>query len=79
MVRPDKVTNTFPHAPEQAPAASLVCIGFKGGAEVDVMSFIDPKPLLHHVWMRQSRRRPPALFASASRTGAEVNAISLPG
>lgn len=34
MVRPDKVATAFPLAPEEAPAASLVCIGFKDGAEV---------------------------------------------
>lgn len=34
VVRPDKVTTTFPHAPDRAPAAQLVCIGFKDGAEV---------------------------------------------
>ena len=34
VVRPDKVATTFPHAPDCAPLAQLVCIGFKDGAEV---------------------------------------------
>lgn len=37
VVRPDKVAIEFPHAPEKAPAASLVCIGFKDGSKVTLI------------------------------------------
>lgn len=38
VVRPDKVQTDYPHAPETAPAASLVCVGFKDGSEVRQVS-----------------------------------------
>ncbi len=34
VVRPDKVVADFPHPPDRAPAATLVCLGFKDGSEV---------------------------------------------
>lgn len=42
VVRPDKVAIEFPHAPEKAPAASLVCVGFKDGSEDMLASWSDP-------------------------------------
>ena len=51
VVRPDKVATTFPHAPDRAPHAQLVCIGFKDGAEVGMTQIAGIR--VHPVWVHR--------------------------